>query len=583
MISLCLRLGLAAGLLGVGVAGEGQKVLGGGSRGEEEGAKAIERDSFGIFREVNSLLRQWGNALSPNGFSVTLASVPANTLLYHARTDADEPSSPEWFALDAEMSYGIYGGRQNTSVFLRTYRTTTTLGPLLYFNGLSAALTFSGTLDSQDLLVPPSISNSTDMPNPFEDYARAERLCKWASTRSVKGFVRTNAGFEVLWCDMNAGGLKLLRNANVTHWAGDMDDHSSRRGSDKDGERGGGGHRGPPSPHPPPAPPLSRFGNGDLGELPPFPRHPGPGPGRRPPGGGGFSMFARYASWEWLRAASHTYDGLGEARVKLHSGWHVTARGMIGSVDESGLGVARMASLPAESIAQWREDVDTMLRMAIHERRETSGADWRALTDVIVARYGDRLPQLSALLKSVFESRTSGPASDGAYISITNTTAQIKHAYRLVSSLVLPFFDSNVPRDQQIEICGNSILPDFTPAEGDTDLLNQFERKLWTAIIHVHRSICTVLIDVHSELTALRPYNHAFTSSDLVALEASPSSVEKLMSELDWTTWVRCPEVCAWGEVCFVPIWPLFGFGTWNWTMGGRLEPQCVGSEGSHI
>ena len=59
MISLCLGLGLVIGLFGVGVAEEGQKVLGAGLRVEEDGAKAVERDSFEIFREVNSLLRQW--------------------------------------------------------------------------------------------------------------------------------------------------------------------------------------------------------------------------------------------------------------------------------------------------------------------------------------------------------------------------------------------------------------------------------------------------------------------------------------------------------------------------------------------
>ncbi|CEL53460.1 putative protein YPL277C OS=Saccharomyces cerevisiae (strain ATCC 204508 / S288c) GN=YPL277C PE=1 SV=1 [Rhizoctonia solani AG-1 IB] len=217
-----------------------QVVLGDASR-----QLIVERDSFNIFNELNGLLRQWGNALRPNGFSVTLASVPSYTLLYHARTDLNDPGSPEWFAFDPEMSYGIYGGRQNTSVFLRTYRTTTPLDRLLYFNGLNAALTFSGTTDSQDLLVSSSTSH------PFGDYARAERLCLWAKDRNIKGFVRTNAGFEVLLCELNGQGLELVKNVNVTRWADEMDDHSDRRGSDRDGEKG---RPGPP--HHPPSPPF---------------------------------------------------------------------------------------------------------------------------------------------------------------------------------------------------------------------------------------------------------------------------------------------------------------------------------------
>lgn len=564
-ISSCLLLPSVTGL--VVDAGQEQGVLSSSVEANVIAQKAVVKDSFVIFNEVNGLLRQWGNALRPNGFSVTLASVPPNTLLYHARTDPDEPSSPEWFAFDAEMSYGIYGGRKNTSVFLRTYRTTATLGPLLYFNGLSAALTFSGTLDSQDLLVPPL--NTSNNNTPFEDYARAERLCAWASTRHIAGFVRTNAGFELLWCDMQSHGLKLVRNVDVTRWADEMDDHSDRTGSDKDGERGGGPgrHRGPPP---------------DGLDRRPFPGHPEPG--GRPPGKG-FNMFAQYASWEWLRAASHTYDGLGESRVQLHPGWHVTARGIVGSSNSESGPTSRMASLSNGTIAIWREEVDEMLRMGLEERRENSRVDWRALTDLIVARYGDRLPQLKELLNLAHQSsilETHDVFVDHGYTSFTNASTHLQHAYRLISSLVLPFFDHETSKEERVETCTNSITPDLTVPNGEMDVTTSYERKLWAAITHVHRSICSVLIDTHSELIALRPHQ-PLLAPRAAGLEASVLRVEQLISQLDWSVWVRCPEVCAWGQVCYIPIWPLVGFGSQNrtwWPMpsSGRPEPQCAGS-----
>jgi hypothetical protein len=467
------------------------------------------------------------------------------------------------------MSYGIYGGRRNTSVYLRTYRTTSTLGPLLYFDGLSAALTH-GTLDTQDLLAPAPNSNSTSTPDPFADYARAKRLCAWATERGIKGFVRTNAGFELIWCNMRDERVRLVRNVDVTKWADEMDDHSDRRGSDEDGEKGpvpGGPRR--PAPLPEDFDQVSsRFG------PPPFPHRPGPGgPGRGPGRGGGFSMFARYASWEWLRAASHTYDGLGEARVQLHSGWYVTAHGI---APISSGGVARLAELPTESIATWKEEVDVMVQLAVEEKNESSGVDWRALTDLVVARYGDRLPQLRALLRLAFESASAHTTS----ILSANATVHLQHAYRLVSSIILPFYDRDASRAEQVEICALSIPPDLASKEGEADLLNPYERKLWTAIMHVHRSICTVILDVHSELVILRSSRSAPASS----LEAVATRVDDLIAQLDWTVWVRCPDVCPWGEVCFVPIWPLFGFVVWNRTSwpgapgGGRPEPQCVGS-----
>ncbi|CAE6461891.1 unnamed protein product, partial [Rhizoctonia solani] len=465
--------------------------------------------------------------------SVTLASVPLHTLLYHARTDPDEPSSPEWFAFDPEMSYGIYGGRQNTSVFLRTYRTTSPIDRLLYFDGLSAALTFSGTLDSQDLLT------FSPFADPYGDYARAKRLCTWAKHRSIKGFVRTNAGFEVLLCDLTEWGLQLVKNVNVTRWADEMDDYSDRRGSDWDGERGR--RPGPPS-HSPDDPPPHDNPRG-------HPRPPGPPRGRK--------LFAEYASWEWLRAASHTYDGLGEARVRLYTGWHVTAYGISGSSS-----VGRMASLSNETIDTWRAQVDRMVSDSMHGK--SSGVDWRGLTDMVVSRYADRLLQLKELLSMVDQ--------EDAYTPPTNATTHLKHAYRLVSSILLPFFDWDASREDQIDLCTSSVL---LPTSDST---NRYERKIQTALTHVHKSICTVLVDVHSELTSLGPgYSHKL---DLTRIEG-------LIARLDWSVWVRCPEVCPWGQVCYIPIWPLVGFGTRNrttWPRPGegegdwRPEPQCAGA-----
>lgn len=46
---------------------------------------ALERDAFHIFNSVHHLLRQWGNTLSPNGFSFTRGTIPIGTNLYHAR------------------------------------------------------------------------------------------------------------------------------------------------------------------------------------------------------------------------------------------------------------------------------------------------------------------------------------------------------------------------------------------------------------------------------------------------------------------------------------------------------------------
>lgn len=121
------------------------------------------------------------------------------------------------------------GGRGET--FLRTYLSARTLGPLLYINGMSAALTTTGSLDSQDLLVGAGRGI-------FDEYGRAARLCEWGASFGVEGFVRQNAGFELLWCDWSAG-IELVHNNNVTHWLADLnatvlDGRGSRRSHSDD-------------------------------------------------------------------------------------------------------------------------------------------------------------------------------------------------------------------------------------------------------------------------------------------------------------------------------------------------------------
>ena len=83
------------------------------------------RHHYRVFNSVQNALKRWGrytkapqpnrslkrvelcypgSSLQPRGASAIPARLPANTVLYHARKDNLEVPSPEWFALDAELS-----------------------------------------------------------------------------------------------------------------------------------------------------------------------------------------------------------------------------------------------------------------------------------------------------------------------------------------------------------------------------------------------------------------------------------------------------------------------------------------------
>ena len=151
-----------------------------------------------VFSSLSGLLRQWPNTYHPNGHTIVSGTLEPFTLLYHARRDPDIPLAEEWFAFDPEMSYGIMGGRGLT--YMLTYQT---LRPakVVYFDGMSAALSDSGWLDSQEVLLSGK-SKGDNSPweggGVFGEDRRLTELCKWFGRFGVEGIVRMNAGLCVV-------------------------------------------------------------------------------------------------------------------------------------------------------------------------------------------------------------------------------------------------------------------------------------------------------------------------------------------------------------------------------------------------
>lgn len=90
---------------------------------------------------------------------------------------------PEWLATDPEHS--CYFLRSNP-VQLLTFVATRKLR-LVYFDGSSAANGYSGTMDSQDILVWRKIRSD----KVFEEKERVREACKWGKQYGIDGFVRS--------------------------------------------------------------------------------------------------------------------------------------------------------------------------------------------------------------------------------------------------------------------------------------------------------------------------------------------------------------------------------------------------------
>ncbi|KAL9068876.1 MAG: hypothetical protein Q9157_006361 [Trypethelium eluteriae] len=183
-----------------------------------------------------------------------IATIAAGTEFYHGTGSATRVSGMEWLAFEPEHALvfarpgsnrmGLHKNRdvKNTKVhiddfrrngqkadpdaqqivkrksgdqssksrihgYLHTYRTKHALR-LLYIDGASAAKSDKGTLDLQDFVIlhynPLHKSQLRNVTEVGEDHIRAARMCQMASEKwqgQINGFLRMEAGFEVILCD----------------------------------------------------------------------------------------------------------------------------------------------------------------------------------------------------------------------------------------------------------------------------------------------------------------------------------------------------------------------------------------------
>lgn len=192
-----------------------------------------------IFNAIHSAGRQWGSSLNHNGFGFVPAVVPRGTLLYHGSRSRHPPTGLQWLAFEVEhaqvfaVSYRCsrgdghslcrhgeepvrpvteqqqmpiafntsdLDGGWNSRGHLHTYRASRDLN-VLYIDGMAAAKSKCGTLDSQDLLLRENKTGSWD--NYMDEQNRAQSICDMITAWGYDGFVRIEIGFELIQCNFS--------------------------------------------------------------------------------------------------------------------------------------------------------------------------------------------------------------------------------------------------------------------------------------------------------------------------------------------------------------------------------------------
>ena len=498
------------------------------------------------------------------------------------------------------MSYGIMGGTRNSHML--TYQTSRRV-KCIYFDGESATLFGTGQLDTQMLHIWGNLSGPGKPDDGFrflwDEYARAEGLCKWIADRELgglgwgyEGIVRMNAGFEMIWCNFSSPSIRLVSHLNVsapllppkekTMVERELDDRNIE------------GISKFPLPtrtkttEPTPSPPYIDF---DWEML------------RREP-------FRPSRNWGWYTSSTLHYGssgdgpGIGESRVKPDSCGFMSyynpifeSKGIVRTLEEQkalnltqegfwiGPGSAgkRVTALEAltrrrryhtlqnvtsSDAAVMRASSERVMRDRLaHGDEKCSGVDWTALTTDIVQTYSSPLLKLSRTLQK-YGNHTSNSSV------LHEWMADIRQQTHM---FVLPFLeypeaadDETWKRDSPLfkktySYCRYQHTRLLDPEEGI--MLGPEETLLKWSVEETMGGICSVIVEVSLAVEGLwqskfnqapNPTTLSLTMTRTSKVQDWTNGIEEVMAWLGWAgEWIGCEKKCGWDESCFIPMWPL--------------------------
>jgi hypothetical protein len=250
----------------------------------------------------------------------------------------------------------------NEAGYLHTYAAVQELR-LLYIDGMSAAKTEKGTLDSQDVLLFNGTVDRSHGRGLGGEGDRARKACEMAEydwAGRIDGVLRMEAGFEIILCKFERD-LLPVRITRVKSQS--RDDRAKSKGDWKKEEK----HRGPPDG-----------------------RRKSPGHGR--PGGPDSSR--------WVRAVTARYDDIGANRVSVNYDNFVTAFSHDVDLFNNDSALPRLEHLLPSELKPIQKEVTALV--LTHDARESSW-NWRATADAIVTRYSDELTYLASAKLATIE------------------------------------------------------------------------------------------------------------------------------------------------------------------------------------
>ncbi|KAG2153940.1 hypothetical protein DEU56DRAFT_907406 [Suillus clintonianus] len=465
-----------------------------------------------IFDTVHSFLQHWPNTRYRNGHNIVPGVIPVGTLLYHGTNGSQTiPNGPEWTSTDPEHS--IFFARGNGSGWHLTLAATRPL-KVLYFDGSSAAKLPEGTMDIQDIII-------WGEPRPerfFDERDRIEGLCTWGKEFGIDGFARLDANplsvtslnlrflgwkwtcNEVMLCDFTAG-VKVV---SFLHLILPKDERSF--------------------PHPTPL-------DSDTGARTFEVLHSGSWHNRYP----GDSRIVLD-----LTGLISLYDiALAPSLIPVRAGLERCDHRVLGISSDD---ISRVMKRLTEVIT--RPDL------------VDSGIDWKTLTHTIVDRYADRLELMQYLLN--FTSSDSQELLQRAKLAQTQFRVMLT-PYLLQSTVVPSEVTLGIGAlrwaSPIFKLCATTHTSEMI---NQTPSMTYSERLLLDAVKDTTREICRVTTKMWANgvMSGLDTLFHVERYGDGEVTRLMNDwrrDIQKLMSWLDWSVWIKCRPACGPEEMCYLP------------------------------
>ncbi|KAI3613761.1 hypothetical protein WG66_013572 [Moniliophthora roreri] len=479
-----------------------------------------------IFETISSLLQQWPNTRYRNGHTIVPAHILPGTLLYHGRSDPNLPTGPEWTATDPEHSTVFCRTTDDKGCWHITLVATRLLN-VLYFDGSSAAKMPYGSMDTQDIIAW-GLVNSTRY---FAEQERLAALCTWGKPLGIDGFVRMEMDFEVMLCDFTAGlEVESMLNLEIV---------------DSD-----------------PSPPIKHRINQDLARL------------YYDINSFGARVIRR--DIEVIRAGGHHNTFPGETRIQLDLSRLISFYDteLVPSLVEPRLKTKSRLAHRLERISS--EDIKAVMHRledTYSSPAATSGIDWFTLLRVIKDRYADRLELIRDILNETTTSRfTDDLRARNIHVQLTvMMQPYLLYSMNSTSHSPSPFNSSTSWAKPAFELCSTAHTRYISSSLVLSSALTPSEILILRAVEGTTKEICRTVTNMwvrgveaglHQDEKSDEDEPPRPQVSTARLFDSWRVEVERLMSWLDWSIWLKCRPRCAIGEICYLPTWPFFRWST---------------------